>query len=65
MPDSVKRVHHFYTEVPAKPGEGAQIRSLLAKLAAAAYPSTLPLRARSKTLAPRLRQARRHFSADQ
>jgi hypothetical protein len=29
MPDSVKRVQYFYTEVPDKPGEGARILSLL------------------------------------
>jgi len=29
MPDSVKRVQYFYTEVPDKPGEGARILALL------------------------------------
>jgi hypothetical protein len=29
MPDTVKRVQYFYTEVPDKPGEGARILSML------------------------------------
>lgn len=29
MPDTVKRVQYFYTEVPDKPGEGAKILTML------------------------------------
>lgn len=29
MPDTVKRVQYFYTEVPDRPGEGARILSML------------------------------------
>ena len=29
MPDTVKRVQYFYTEVPDKPGEGARILTML------------------------------------
>lgn len=29
MPDIVKRVQYFYTEVPDKPGEGARILTML------------------------------------